>query len=92
MPEESFGRSMSVSQSPAPGAECHRAPLRPLPLVCWSATTSVPDRARSCQAFQFFLAENLRDKTHVLVLKKCLGRTVARNNARAFLTAMLQCK
>ena len=48
------------------------------------------DRARPFQFCQFFLSENLRDQSHVLVQKKGCAGTVTRNNARALLTAMLE--
>ena len=52
----------------------------------------VSDRACALELRQFFLAKHLRDKTHVFVHQKGCSRTVARDDARALLPAMLQCK
>ena len=48
------------------------------------------DRPRPFQFFQLFLSENLRNQAHALVLEKGLARAVARDDAGAFLPAMLQ--
>src|SRR4051812_30673054 len=52
--------------------------------------TSVPERTGSLQMGELVLAEDLRDKTHVFVHDKGGAGTVARDNARTFLAAVLQ--
>src|SRR4051794_22531781 len=52
--------------------------------------TSVPERTGSLEMRELVLAEDLRDKTHVFVHDKSRPRTVARDNARTFLAAVLQ--
>ena len=50
------------------------------------------DGARPFQALQFVLPENLRDQTHVAMEEKVRVGAVARDDAGAFLPAMLQGK
>src|SRR3954447_7419247 len=50
----------------------------------------VPERTGSLEMRELVLAEDLRDKAHVFVHDKGGARTVARDNARTFLAAMLQ--
>src|SRR5947207_7840042 len=52
--------------------------------------TGVANRAAPFQLFQFGLTENLRDQTHVFVDKKGCARAVARHDACALLSAMLE--
>jgi S-adenosylmethionine/arginine decarboxylase-like enzyme len=52
----------------------------------------VPDRSCALEPGQFFLPKHLRDKAHVFVREKVCARTVARDDARAFLATMLERK